>query len=871
MNLVSYCKKLMSYSRTNLFLKISLFLGVILVASCGTSSDSGSRSSGPADVSTGGSSGGSSSSPSQTPSLPTTVPSLTRIELADATDNMSVINIVANDSTIDLADLPASFNFVVTSEDVDNTGSVGIEITGCAAFNRTENNPPFTVAAQGEDFSSLILGACTVTATPYELPSLGGVAGTSFTIDFTVVDSSVPAPVPSPTPDVGELSRIQLVNASDLEVIQNIENGSVIDLNGLPPLFNFVVTSTDVANTGSVDIDMSGCAILDRYENNAPYTVAVQGVDFASLSEGSCSITATPYESADVGGVSGTPLAVSFSVEDSTPEPIPPPPSPTPTPTDGINADINPSRTNCVSPCTVVFSADQTTAEGLDDHGIWSQLIYYWDFDTDESDTYGSLYDQTYTYVSGDTAYEIGGPMATKTFLCETGTCTYNVGMRAQNAVGAFDDTSVTITVRSTSAEWSAANTVCVSNTLSTSADWTAYDKACPAGATKRNDFPAPDEYGDKLILLKRGDVFDSLLVTLMSESNFKISSFGDVADGKPQINERMSLGAPDYFGDANAPTGVSNFWTNSDVTSMGWPSNIYIEDLKLMGVTFPMSHNHVGLHDIDLDRGDYQSGGFIGLSTGRQWCTDQPTRLSCDNVPFAKGAYISKVDVVGGRDAENNVMTLNVSAVGCDVTNFTGITDSRFRKAGEHNLRIMGWWRLNIMRSFFRGEHYSPGKQKLTIRPCVHGSVDQGAWQTHNGLPDGWRSDPEGRTRADLFLDNGTDQYIHLSRYQVIQNNRLGDSTAFGDEPGSTQYQTNALGGDDGLLEDILITKNVFVNDVGVNASKNIDLSAYYSVCVSDNTYATSSSGCAPSNLEDNPGSILDATPLAAPQAPSI
>ncbi len=89
-----------------------------------------------------------------------------------------------------------------------------------------------------------------------------------------------------------------------------------------------------------------------------------------------------------------------------------------------VNALITPSRTQCASPCTVVFSADKTTAQGLDAHGVWSQLSYYWDFDTDESDTYGSLYNQTYTYVEGDTSFEKGHvPMATKTFLCERGGC----------------------------------------------------------------------------------------------------------------------------------------------------------------------------------------------------------------------------------------------------------------------------------------------------------------------------------------------------------------------------------------------------------------------------------------------------------------
>lgn len=148
------------------------------------------------------------------------------------------------------------------------------------------------------------------------------------------------------------------------------------------------------------------------------------------------------------------------------------------TPDDGIvNANIKASRTECASPCTVVFSAEDTTADGFTADDVWLSMSYYWDFDTDETDTYGSLYEQSYTYVSGDTAFEKGHvPMATKTFLCDTGTCTYRVGLRAQTINADYDDAYVTIYVESESTHWNAAKTICVSNTLTTSADWSTFD-----------------------------------------------------------------------------------------------------------------------------------------------------------------------------------------------------------------------------------------------------------------------------------------------------------------------------------------------------------------------------------------------------------
>ncbi len=545
-----------------------------------------------------------------------------------------------------------------------------------------------------------------------------------------------------------------------------------------------------------------------------------------------------------------------------------------------VNAVINPSRTDCASPCTVVFSADKTTAQGLDAHGIWSQLSYYWDFDTDETDTYGVLYDQTYTYVPGDTSFEKGHvPMVTKTFVCATQSCVYNVGMRAQNSAGDYDDAFVSITVHSEPVQWSAANTVCVSNTLDVSSDWTVFDKACPAGATKQTTFPLPDQFDNKLVLVKRGDVFDDddIFPTQFGETrlgiqngppNYKIGNFGDAVDPFPDLQAILYSGVAVYQMSGGVVSSLNLSTSDSHISSNGWSNNAYFEGLRIGGFSFPESFVHIGLHDIDMDMetSAVTNGGRIGFSGGVR-CTDLPDRLDCANIPFPRGGYISKVDVVGGTAAQmNSGATLNVAGVGCSMVNFTGIVDSRFRKAGEHNLRIMGWWRLNIMRNFIRGQHYSPTKQKLTLRPCVEGDLDNGLWRTHAGLPTHWRSEIQGRTRADTYLDNNTDQYLHLSRYQVINGNLIGDKDVLGTHTGERQYQTNALGGDNGLLEDIAITQNTFENEQGETVNANVDLSAHYSICV-DNTY-TISAGCV-TDPADTPGVFVNPVPIPAPLKP--
>ena len=238
------------------------------------------------------------------------LPALTGIQLVEETTDLKFIQAISEGGTVDLKDLPARFNFTVISSDITNTGSIAINMNGCADVDRYENNAPYTVNNQSVGFTTLASGACAITATPYELPDLGGEVGQPLTVNFHVMDST-PKVIPN-------ITGLYLVEDPGLRVIQKINTGSEVDLNGLPARFNFTVTSADAANTGSVDIKMSVCASLDRYENYSPYTVNNEGVGFSSLALANCTITATPYELADKKGEAGTPFVVQFSVVDTT-------------------------------------------------------------------------------------------------------------------------------------------------------------------------------------------------------------------------------------------------------------------------------------------------------------------------------------------------------------------------------------------------------------------------------------------------------------------------------------------------------------------------------------------------------------------------
>ena len=503
-----------------------------------------------------------------------------------------------------------------------------------------------------------------------------------------------------------------------------------------------------------------------------------------------------------------------------------------------INAAIKASRTSCASPCTVVFSAESTTAQGLDSHGIWSQLSYYWDFGTGIHSPKGYLYKQQYSYVDGDTSFESGHvPMVTKTFLCDVGTCTYRVAMRAQNELGHFDDTSVDITVNSESVQWRVKDTICVSNTLKTNIDWSAYDKPCPAGAKQQKKLPRADKYNDKLILLRKGDVFKQNVATYADQSNFKVGFFGNTNDARPQIDGNVSVGMTSITRPTHAPSAASySKLSNRILKRFGWPSNIpsniYFEGLHLASFSFPMSYRQIGIHNIDMDRSHYSFGGYINVSSGADIC--HYSKVDCRLIPFPKGGYISSVNVVGSNPSAVNV---NIVQTECAMVNFLGMTDVNVRRAREHNVRIAGWYRINIMRSRFQGVHEGPGKHKITLRSCLDsgGTWERGVWASTPFKASNWNNDVEGKTRADSeSTDPQSMEFLHTSRYQVVAHNQLGDDMYAGESQGGVFYSTSVASGDAALQQDIIVAHNYFEEERG-RVSKNgfISLISNYGTCV--------------------------------------
>ncbi len=147
-----------------------------------------------------------------------------------------------------------------------------------------------------------------------------------------IVIVSEPAVTPEePSVEPGEsvelvpvISAVKLVgytSTSEMVELSTLTSGSVIDLSQTSiDLLNVVADSADVSKTGSVHFKLSGPVSVDRWENNAAYTMVVDTVNLSiaksQLPVGDYTLSVTPYALPDMEGQKGIVKTVSFKVVD---------------------------------------------------------------------------------------------------------------------------------------------------------------------------------------------------------------------------------------------------------------------------------------------------------------------------------------------------------------------------------------------------------------------------------------------------------------------------------------------------------------------------------------------------------------------------
>ena len=226
--------------------------------------------------------------------------SVTSVKLVNAINDGALVELT-DGATIDLADYPTkSFSFLAET-DPEDVGSVVISINGELHI---ENTAPYEYPGNGG--TTLDPGTYSFAVTAYESSDAQGLAGETFALTVTLVDSSPYGVV-----------KFQLIDAdTDLPIVE-ITDGSFLDLSALPPnVHNFNVEAvTEPERVGSVKFFVNNEEV--RVENGFPYSLAGdRSGDFNAMEllVGTYTLKGIAYRERDGLGDEGDELAVTVSV-----------------------------------------------------------------------------------------------------------------------------------------------------------------------------------------------------------------------------------------------------------------------------------------------------------------------------------------------------------------------------------------------------------------------------------------------------------------------------------------------------------------------------------------------------------------------------
>jgi hypothetical protein len=171
--------------------------------------------------------------------------------------------------------------------------------------------------------------------------------------------------------------------------LRELHHGDTLDLAEMPEDKVNILVETDLpGETGSVHFLLQGPIAIDRWENDAAYTLAATPSHFSIAAQqfpiGDYTLTVIAYTQADKQGEAGVPTTLSFNVINSTPSPVPPPVSwgggnegftPITPSSDSRLIYVSDSQgsdsNDCfgpVSPCKTIVAGRNKMREGFPDH-----------------------------------------------------------------------------------------------------------------------------------------------------------------------------------------------------------------------------------------------------------------------------------------------------------------------------------------------------------------------------------------------------------------------------------------------------------------------------------------------------------------------
>ena len=234
-----------------------------------------------------------------------TAASIVSFTLVNADTNADLFDL-APGMVLDLGTLP-THNLNIRANVDQPAGSVVFALAGPQTRNATENVEPYALFSDflGDYFAWVPpLGSYSLLASPFDGPDGTGGTGAPLTLSFSVINSA------------SSISSFTLVSADTNLDLQTVTAGMTLNLASLPTL-NLNIRANAAGTVSSVAFDLTGPQARTSVENVAPYAL------FSDLAGnytawtpilGTYTLTATPFDAPNAGGVAGSSLSLSFTV-----------------------------------------------------------------------------------------------------------------------------------------------------------------------------------------------------------------------------------------------------------------------------------------------------------------------------------------------------------------------------------------------------------------------------------------------------------------------------------------------------------------------------------------------------------------------------
>lgn len=688
------------------------------------------------------------------PVVPPTVgtPEISSIEIVNAT-NQNTIQQVSQNSTIDVALLPDSFNFVAVPQDETAVESVEFVMDGCTSIERTEIFPPYSLQDESIGLSTLPEGECSITATPYSEDNLAGEAGPDFTVSFEVVDNSGGSSNSIPTIELIGSATVSVpfggtynelgwlandAEDGDLTSTVQVQGDNINTLIAGTFLITYLVTDSAGA---SASIQRS---VIVESSTGPQITLIGPDVFFIELNDSFTDPGATAFDQED-GNISanisinsnvntsalGT-YEVVYTVSDSDNQTVQATREVVVTNNSSSSGDISAdivvtTRMNGVSPEIVQFDAMSSTCSGCTDvfgQGTneaiaWSELAYAFDFDDSDSGNFSTTGNSRNTQAGSS-------PIAAHTFHCYGESdpnwdatderCEFNVGVRVQAKDSDFSDAFVRVNVQQlygVGGYYQDADIYCVSSTGDYS--W------CPHNASARHvtDTPNANQYDGRLYIFDNdGGTYDDFCPDA-EQKNAVAIAYG------PNIDPTIPRGSRPYIREVMLGSRVGNATcvhtqTTSTVASLaddmparnsngdlinGWGFGQKVVGLATGATRNGMTTNFTHFVDISQDQyNDSSEDGEFDLSSSGSFCIPQNNTgatIQCSDMPYQSMMMIADSVIVGNCNGTPPQTVFSSFGVGAVQNVFLGVDTGC---ADQHVMRLNGSYKTIFSNVYLRG-----------------------------------------------------------------------------------------------------------------------------------------------------------------------